>query len=159
VTYWVPQIGFLGTRNQLKNGFKTSRTRLFFIFCQTFVLFLVIFKGFTVLSAMLHLKKSSIMPKVCQKIWRKALFHLNFNPFLQHGTSNGPSLVIICMYVLKSTCYISPQKIQQIIAAILQDLTTILLFWKQQNNNNNNTKIHILVSCIASRIRVPIKYS
>ena len=34
VTDWVPEIGFSGTCNQPKNGFKASRTGLFCIFCQ-----------------------------------------------------------------------------------------------------------------------------
>ena len=36
VTDRVPEIGFLGTRNLLKNSFKASWTMVFFIFCQIF---------------------------------------------------------------------------------------------------------------------------
>ena len=35
----VPEIRFLGIRNQPKNGFKASLSRLFFIFCQIFAIF------------------------------------------------------------------------------------------------------------------------
>ena len=69
-----PEIGFLGTQNQLKNGFKASWTRLFFIFWQVFGTF----DDFSKLCSavgMLYFEKTWNMTKNWQKL-KKSLIRL-----------------------------------------------------------------------------------
>jgi len=54
---------FLGTWNQPNNRFKVSWTRLFFIFCQLFLPYLIIFQSFTAPSVRSTLKN--------QQTWQK----------------------------------------------------------------------------------------
>ena len=81
------EIGFLGTCNQPKNGFKASWAKFFFIFCQIFVHIWWFFK--ISLSAQFTLK----IFQICQKIWKKFLLNLpvTINQFL-HGTPKTRNL-------------------------------------------------------------------
>ena len=68
-----------------RNGLKASRTRLFFIFSQTFAIF-DDFSKFRNTSSALYFEKSSNMEKLWQKM-KNSLVQLGFNPFL-HGTES-----------------------------------------------------------------------
>ena len=81
VTNRVPEIGFLGTRNQPKNEFKASWTRFLLFFCQIFGIF-DDFSKFCSTFSMHHFEKSSNMPKIgmCTMCQNLALFTSNRRP-------------------------------------------------------------------------------
>ena len=80
VTDWLPEIGFSGSRNQLKNGFKESWTRLFFIFWTNFLLGIFDdLSKFRSVLGLLHFEKNhQIWPKNWQKM-KKIFVQLAYN--------------------------------------------------------------------------------
>ena len=74
----VPEIQFSGTRNQPKNGLKTSWTRIFIIFCQFFFPYLMTFQSSSAPLACSILKNRQKWHFffVKKRRWRKALFNL-----------------------------------------------------------------------------------
>ena len=78
----VHKIRFSGTRNLPKNGFKTSWTRLFFIFAK-FLAYLMIFQSFVVpFPSRCTLKNHQI----CRQKMKKSLVQLALNLFI-HSNS------------------------------------------------------------------------
>ena len=85
----LPEIGFSGKRNQLKNGFKASWTRLFFILCQIFALFDDFPKWYTLAKLWKIIKYA----KNLVKNEKKSLVQLALNPFFSWFRAPDPSLV------------------------------------------------------------------